>query len=628
MLNSFNSLFTKIKNDASLFRWSFQYVSMYWKRIVFAIALTLIMSFSNGVATYSILPIMQVALEDTGIGQQNIGVNTIETPVIASSNTSGLVAFLDSQYRKINPAGTRLTRLITFAIISLLLLLITNILRATIDAIFIIIQSSGVKKIRSDAFRRLSRSNLVYFNKRKGGEITSRITNDLAGSIGMVTSNLSVIVMNFIMILVLLVLLIGTSIKLTLVAMPIILTAAILSTLLANWIRILRIRLLKSNALLVTLIQEFLAGVRIIKAFGKEQYEISKWEKEIEWWRRYEIKNNLAKILMPRGITLALALAVGAIFISGSILLMNNELGVGQLILFTLLLQRIQPPITGLLDGYTNIQNGLAYSERSQSIFSESSLEETGSSKISGIKDGVILNNVSFTYGEANVISDLTLKLPVNSVTAVVGPSGSGKSTLADLLIRFYDPTKGLITIDGTDIRKFKLDQYRSLFGVVTQDTFLFNDTIKNNIAYGIEDIDDTEILNAAKTANANEFISQLHKGYETIIGDRGVLLSGGERQRLAIARAILKNPPMLILDEATSALDTESERRVEEAINRVIKGRTVLVIAHRLSTIQRADNIVVISNGIITESGTHSELIDKMGLYKHLYDMQFISTS
>ena len=183
MLNSFNSLFTKIKNDASLFRWSFQYVSMYWKRIVFAIALTLIMSFSNGVATYSILPIMQVALEDTGIGQQNIGVNTIETPVIASSNTSGLVAFLDSQYRKINPAGTRLTRLITFAIISLLLLLITNILRATIDAIFIIIQSSGVKKIRSDAFRRLSRSNLVYFNKRKGGVITSRITNDLAGSI-------------------------------------------------------------------------------------------------------------------------------------------------------------------------------------------------------------------------------------------------------------------------------------------------------------------------------------------------------------------------------------------------------------------------------------------------------------
>jgi len=627
MINHFRLNWAKIKHDISLYKWALQYISAYWKRIVLASILTIIMSLSNGLATYSILPIMQIALNETRLETENVEDSIISNPSTDSINTSGLVALLDSLYQKIIPEGTQLTRLVAFAIIALSLLILTNALHTIIDFLFITIQANGVKQIRSSTFSKLSGLAINYFNKSKSGEITSKVTTDLGGSIGMVTGSLSSILRNLLMICVFLVLLFGTSIILSLIAFPIILIALLASSILANWMRKLQTNLLESSASIIVVMQEFLAGIRIIKAFGKEDYEISKWEEQIEWWKNLEIKHVMAKSLIPHGISFSLALAIGAIFITGSILVMDNQLGIGQLILFAILIQRIQSPATGLLQGYAIIQNGLAHSERSHSIFHGAQTEKDGNLKIDGIKDGVTLKNVFFDYGEGNIIHDLTLKLPVNTVTAIVGTSGGGKSTIADLIIRFHHPTHGEITLDGTNIKKFNLNQYRSLFGVVTQETFLFHDSIKNNIAYSVENIDEEKIVGAAKIANAHHFISQLPEGYETLVGDRGVRLSGGERQRIAIARAIMKNPPILILDEATSALDIESEQKVQEAINRIIKGRTVLVIAHRLSTIRSADNIAVLDKGTIIESGTHEQLMIKTGQYKRIYDMQFKST-
>ena len=244
---------------------------------------------------------------------------------------------------------------------------------------------------------------------------------------------------------------------------------------------------------------------------------------------------------------------------------------------------------------------------------------------LEGLDDRIEFEGVSFSYDTGDeVLHGIDLAVSRGEVVAIVGPSGAGKSTLLDLLARFYDPTGGRVTVDGTDLREVDLPSLRRLLGIVTQETILFNDTVRNNIAYGLAGAAEQEVMDAARAANAHDFISAMPEGYDTEIGERGVMLSGGERQRIAIARAILKNPPILILDEATSSLDTESERLVQEAIERLLRGRTVLVIAHRLSTVRNADRIVVLDRGALKETGTHEDLMSLGGLYRYLYDMQF----
>jgi ABC-type multidrug transport system fused ATPase/permease subunit len=289
---------------------------------------------------------------------------------------------------------------------------------------------------------------------------------------------------------------------------------------------------------------------------------------------------------------------------------------------------QIVPPIKQITQAYNNIQKGLASEERIDKILQAENpiVNKTNLTKIDHFSNGIEFNNVSFSYKKGDdgyVLKNINLTIPKGKTIALVGQSGSGKTTLADMIPRFYDTDLGEIKIDGISLKDLEIESLRKQIGVVTQESILFNDTIENNIAFGLDSIDKNKIIEAAKVANAHEFILQQPDGYQTNIGDRGGKLSGGQRQRISIARAILKNPPILILDEATSALDTESERLVQDALNNLMKNRTSIVIAHRLSTIVNADEIVVINKGELAEKGSHKELLEKDGIYKKLFDMQ-----
>ncbi len=305
----------------------------------------------------------------------------------------------------------------------------------------------------------------------------------------------------------------------------------------------------------------------------------------------------------------------------------RGEMDAGDFMTFIIAMFSLIKPVKNLLSIQIKLQEGMAASERIFSIIDTPvTVQEISSPVIKrNFESKIIYENVTFAYNKRiNVVRNVSFEVEKGEVVALVGPSGAGKSTLFDLLPRFYDPQEGTITIDGINIKEISLDSLRNLLGIVTQETYLFNDTIRRNIAYGVDEIPDEKIVSAARAANADEFIQGFEKKYDTVVGTRGVMLSGGQRQRIAIARALLKNPQILIFDEATSALDTESELLVQGAINNLMKDRTTLVIAHRLSTIINADKILVLDKGKIVEWGTHSGLMERNGLYQRLYSMQF----
>jgi subfamily B ATP-binding cassette protein MsbA len=317
-------------------------------------------------------------------------------------------------------------------------------------------------------------------------------------------------------------------------------------------------------------------------------------------------------------------------YFGGQIVLTNSgELEPSEFIAFIAIFSQILPPAKNLTTAWYNIQKGLASSERIYKILDAEIMvkEDVAPTSIDRFEKGIEFKNVSFAYRtndeDANVLKNINLVIPKGKTIALVGQSGSGKTTLADMLPRYYDPKDGQILIDGVDVKKLRIRDLRRLMGVVTQESILFNETVFNNIAFGMDHATEADVINAAKVANADDFITAMPQGYHTPIGDRGGKLSGGQRQRLSIARAVLKNPPLLILDEATSALDTESERLVQDALTKLMKQRTTLVIAHRLSTIVHADEIIVMQKGEIVERGTHDELLAKGGYYRKLYELQ-----
>jgi subfamily B ATP-binding cassette protein MsbA len=320
------------------------------------------------------------------------------------------------------------------------------------------------------------------------------------------------------------------------------------------------------------------------------------------------------------------SVVVGVLLYGGQLVLDNqSELNASEFITYIVLFSQVLVPAKNISSAITNIQRGIASGERIFTILETevTITEKSNAVELAELKGGIIYQNVSFKYAEHEVLKNINLTIPKGKMVALVGQSGAGKSTMADLLPRFYDVTKGAILIDGVDIRDAKLHSLNSMMGIVTQESILFNDTVFNNIAFGMSNVSEEAVIEAAKIANAHEFIVKMENGYHTSIGDRGGRLSGGQRQRLSIARAVLKNPPILILDEATSALDTESERLVQDAIQNLMKNRTSIVIAHRLSTIQHADLIVVMQQGEIIETGKHADLIAQKGVYHKLSEMQ-----
>lgn len=484
-----------------------------------------------------------------------------------------------------------------------------------------------IQNIRKSLFDKITELHVGYFQDQRKGDLMSSLSNDVSEIENSVVSSVQVIFRDPLMIIGYIILLFTMSVKLTLF---ILLVLPVSSIIISTVSKKLRKQAKEGQNLLgniLSIIDETIGGIRIVKAFNAQGYVKKKFEVQNSHYRGL-LKSmwNKRELASPLSEFLGVTMVVVVLLYGGQLVLEDqSDLNASEFITYIVLFSQILVPAKAISSAVTNIQRGLAAGERIFTIIDTevAITEKADAVEIKELKHQIEYKNVSFRYSDFDVLKDVNLTIPKGHMVALVGQSGAGKSTMADLLPRFYDVTDGEILIDGTDIRNAKLHSLNSLMGIVTQESILFNDTVFNNIAFGMTNVSEEAVIEAAKIANAHEFIIKMENGYQTNIGDRGGKLSGGQRQRLSIARAVLKNPPILILDEATSALDTESERLVQDAIQNLMKNRTSIVIAHRLSTIQHADSIIVMQDGRIIETGKHSELIAQNGVYKKLSDMQ-----
>jgi subfamily B ATP-binding cassette protein MsbA len=491
-----------------------------------------------------------------------------------------------------------------------------------------LVQYHLITEIRNRLYKHFNSQSLSYFHQKKSGELTSIIINDVANLRRALGTSFHQLLVEPINLLAFTVLLFIINWKLALISVVIVPISGITIMMIGRSIRRKSRRTAAMIAGITNIITETFSSIRVVKAFAMEGYEVQRFFKETHKYFKLILRRAKLRLLAsPITETLGVMMGVLLLWVGGMEVLSGKGLTPEDFLRFILLLFAMMDPLRKLSNVNVELQAGAASAERIFAILETppTIVDELDAVKIDTFKDKIQLNDVSFKYeSDDTVLKNISFEIKKGSTVALVGSSGAGKSTLADLIPRFYDVNQGAIEIDGQDIRYVTLNSLRRLMGIVTQETILFNDTVKANIAYGQKDVDDEKVIAAAKAANALEFIEELPKGLDTVIGEKGVKLSGGQRQRLAIARAIMKNPPILILDEATSALDTESERLVQEALETLMSDRTVLVIAHRLSTVTNADNIIVMEKGLIKEMGTHDELIQKNGLYSNLYNIQF----
>jgi ATP-binding cassette, subfamily B, bacterial MsbA len=522
----------------------------------------------------------------------------------------------------------RLAALKRICLFVIILVLLKNVFDYYQAYLMAHVEQSIMRDLRNGLYRHINELSLSFFHRTKTGHIISRITNDVNLVNGGVSASFVTLIKNPLMILTALAFAIYLSWQLTLVA----LLVAPFSLTIIGWIGL---RLRKQSIVsqekmadVTAILQETISGIRVVKAFVMENFEIKKFMTETQRYFKALIKiTRTRNLASPLTEFLGTSVGIGILWFGGRQVLMGEMLSPSEFIGFLLIIFSIMQPVKELASVNNRLQEAVAAGER---IFQILDLEPSVKNipepqRIGHFQSKLEFRQVKFSYNLKDIVlSDISVQVRKGKILAIVGPSGAGKSTLVDLIPRFYDPTEGQIFIDGIDIRTLDLTDLRQLMGIVTQETILFNDSVRNNIAYGLADKSLDEVMEAARIANAHDFIVLLPQGYDTNIGERGVTLSGGQRQRLAIARAILKNPPILILDEATSSLDTESELLVQQAIERLMKNRTSFVIAHRLSTILNADHIIVLEKGRIVQKGTHQELLKQKGLYQKLYNMQF----
>ena len=492
-----------------------------------------------------------------------------------------------------------------------------------------IVQYRLIRDLRNKLYSHFHYLSLSYFNKNKSGELTAVLVNDIDNMRNSLSIMFQKLFVEPINIIILMSLLFIVSTKLALIALLIIPVSGIIIFGISHSIRRRSARSQAQLAGMTSMIAETIGSMRIVKAFATKAFEINRFAKETQKYYKLMLRRDrLRFVSSPVSETFGATIAALLLWVGARDVLVIESISSEDFLRFILLLFSLFQPLKNLTNVVNELQNGLASADRVFAIMDiKSDIQDVDNAvEVNDLKNTLSFDNVSFSYGDEKdkVLNNINFQINKGEILALVGPSGAGKSTLVDLIPRFYDTLSGSIKIDGKDIKELKINSLRSLMGIVTQETFLFDDSVKANIAYGVENISDDKIKDAAIAANAHEFIKELPDGYNTIIGERGVSLSGGQKQRIAIARAIVKNPPILILDEATSSLDSESEKHVQSAIENLMSERTVFVIAHRLSTVHNANKILVLENGQIVQEGKHNELVNIDGLYKQLHKMQF----
>ncbi|MEO8910048.1 MAG: ABC transporter ATP-binding protein [Gemmatimonadaceae bacterium] len=524
--------------------------------------------------------------------------------------------------------GDEMRSLRNVIIVVLIAVILKNLLVWIAGQFGATLQEYVTRDLRNSVYRHLAHLPLGYFTQMKAGQILSRVINDTFETRLILTQIVTQSLQSASLVIVYIAILFSISWQLSLIALVIL---PLLGFSLQPMLKRLRRGNLRRGNIhgeMTSVLQETISGIRLVKASGTEAYEEARFADGSNKYALSSLKmTRLALVAPPVTEVIGTLIAVLILWIGAWQVLRSGSMTGATLLAFLTLVLRLLQPLKQLSQMRTTAQSSLASAERLFEILDSPAEFQ----RDSGTRDAATFNrelrfeNVGFSYGDALVLTSIDFSARKGEVVALVGPSGSGKSTMVDLIPRFYEPTSGRITLDGIDTREIKLPVLRSLTGIVSQETVLFHDTVRNNIAYGATGkYTQAQIEAAAKAANAHEFIVELPRGYDTLLGERGTRLSGGQRQRLAIARALLSDPPILILDEATSALDTESERLVQEAVDRLLQGRTVFVIAHRLSTITHADQILVLERGEIAERGTHAGLLTRRGAYYRLYSMQF----
>lgn len=508
-------------------------------------------------------------------------------------------------------------------------ILLKNLARYGSAYFFSPLEQGIIQKIRTQVFHHISELDMGFFTKNKKGNLIGTVVSDVQVVQEAIISTFLNIIREPITALFLLAGLFFISWQLTLFSLIVL----PLSGAFINYIR----KTLKRKAKLgqevlgelISTLDEFASGIRIVKSFQREVYEMEKYDKRNETYSQLQVSiRRRSELASPVTEIISVGVICIIIIYGGWLIFSEQDGGLypSDFIVFIALFSQLLAPIKLIANALARIQKGIAAFERIEELLDEQPaiVEVENPLSLPEFTTNLVFDEVYFRYETEDVLKGISFDIKKGQMVAIVGPSGAGKSTLADLIPRFYDPYQGTICMDGKDLQKVSLQDLRGLIGHVSQEGILFHDTVLRNIAYGVDTPDLSEVVAAAKIANAHDFILQLPEQYHTVIGERGTKLSGGQRQRMAIARAILRNPSFLILDEATSSLDTESERLVQDALERLMENRTSLVIAHRLSTILKADTILVLDKGRIVEQGTHSELLLKEGLYKRLYDLQF----
>ncbi|MDE3056893.1 MAG: ABC transporter ATP-binding protein [Bacteroidota bacterium] len=622
------------------------YVRPYWKQLSLSVLCTVLFSVFSGASVYLSIPLLETLFNQTSASVAQ------STPPENSAVPNEIIHIkhaLEQWMQNVLFSGTRTDALLRICFIIVLAFLLKNVFDYMQSFLMAYVEQRLMTDIRDEMYRHLHNLSLSYFSNERTGNLISRITNDVNVVNGGVSASFVTLIKQPLLIIVFLGMAFTLSWKLTLLSFVVFPFSLLI-------ISAIGLRLHKESgtmqekmADITSVLQETISNVKVVKAFAMEEFEDKKFRRETFSYFKTMLKmSRLRNLASPTTEFLSILAGVVVIWFGGRQVLITGEMKAAEFLGFLFAIFQLMPPVKELSSVNNRLQEFTAAGKRIFEILDTkpSIRNHPKAVPLNGIQKGIEFKDVSFHYPVSRAhqryggqngnglkipleqkpdLSHIHLRVKRGEVVAIVGPSGAGKTTLVDLIPRFYDPTEGTIFIDGVDVRRIELKSLRDQIGIVTQETILFNDTVRNNIAYGLQECPHERVREAAKAANALVFIEAMPQGFDSIIGDRGVKISGGERQRISIARALLKNPPIMIFDEATSALDSESEMLVQEAIERLMQNRTSFVIAHRLSTIRNADRIVVLENGTIVQEGRHVELLkNKNGLYRKLHDMQF----